>query len=33
VFDAEGRLVDETTKKLLSEFMAGLAAFVNARTS
>lgn len=29
VFDAEGRLVDATIKKLLSEFMAGFAAFVN----
>jgi len=28
VFDAEGRLVDETVKKLLSAFMAGFAAFV-----
>jgi len=28
VFDAEGRLVDEKVKKLLSEFMAGFAAFV-----
>ena len=27
-FDAEGRLVDETVKKLLSAFMAGFAAFV-----
>jgi chromate reductase len=28
VFDAEGRLVDEAVRKLLSEFMAGFAAFV-----
>jgi NAD(P)H-dependent FMN reductase len=31
VFDAEGRLVDEKIKKLLSELMAGFAAFVNAK--
>jgi NAD(P)H-dependent FMN reductase len=31
VFDAEGRLVDETVKKLLSDFMAGFAAFVNVK--
>ena len=30
-FDAEGRLVDEKIKKLLSELMAGFAAFVAAR--
>ena len=29
VFDAEGRLVDEKINKLLSELMAGFAAFVN----
>lgn len=29
VFDAEGRLVDERIKKLLSEVMAGFAAFVD----
>ncbi len=29
VFDAEGRLVDEKVKKLLSEFMTGFATFVN----
>lgn len=29
VFDADGRLVDETVKTLLSAFMAGFAAFVN----
>jgi chromate reductase len=28
VFDAEGRLVDEKIKKVLTEFMAGFAAFV-----
>jgi hypothetical protein len=28
-YDAEGRLVDEKVKKLLSEFMTGFAAFVN----
>jgi len=28
VFDAEGRLVDDTIKKLLAEYMAGFAAFV-----
>jgi NAD(P)H-dependent FMN reductase len=27
-FDADGRLVDETVRKLLGEFMAGFAAFV-----
>ena len=31
VFDAEGRLVDEKVKKLLSELMAGFAAFVNVK--
>ena len=31
VFDAEGRLVDERIKKLLSELIAGFAAFVNVR--
>jgi len=31
VFDAEGRLVDEKINKLLSEFMAGFAAFVNVK--
>jgi NAD(P)H-dependent FMN reductase len=31
VFDAEGRLVDEKIKKLLSELMAGFAAFVNVK--
>jgi chromate reductase len=31
VFDPEGKLVDETIKKLLSEFMAGFAAFVNVK--
>jgi NAD(P)H-dependent FMN reductase len=30
-FDPEGKLVDETIKKLLSEFMAGFAAFVNVK--
>lgn len=30
-FDAEGRLVDESVRKLLSEFMAGFAAFVNVK--
>jgi NAD(P)H-dependent FMN reductase len=29
VFDAEGRLTDERVQKLLSEFMAGFAAFVS----
>lgn len=29
VFDAEGRLVDEKIRKLLTEFMAGFVAFVN----
>lgn len=28
VFDAEGKLVDEKVKKLLSEFMAGFSAFI-----
>jgi hypothetical protein len=28
VFDADGRLVDEKTRKLVSEFMAGFAEFV-----
>jgi len=28
VFDADGRLVDETVKKLLSQFMTGFVAFV-----
>ncbi|MEW6324613.1 MAG: NADPH-dependent FMN reductase [Nitrospirota bacterium] len=32
VFDAEGRLVDEKVKKLLSEFMAGFAAFVSGKS-
>lgn len=31
VFDAEGRLVDTTIQKLLSDFMAGFAAFVDAK--
>jgi len=31
VFDAEGRLVDEKINKLLSELMAGFAAFVNVK--
>jgi chromate reductase, NAD(P)H dehydrogenase (quinone) len=31
VFDAEGKLVDERVKKLLSEFMTGFSAFVAAR--
>ncbi len=31
VFDAEGRLVDEKVKKLLSEFMTGFAAFMNVK--
>jgi chromate reductase, NAD(P)H dehydrogenase (quinone) len=31
VFDAEGRLVDETVRKLLSDFIAGFAAFVNVK--
>ncbi len=31
VFDAEGRLVDEKIRKLLSEFMAGFAAFENVK--
>ena len=31
VFDGEGRLVDEKVKKLLSEFMAGFAAFVKGK--
>jgi chromate reductase len=31
VFDAEGRLVDDKIKKLLSELMAGFAAFVNVK--
>jgi chromate reductase len=31
VFDADGRIVDETVKKLLSEFMAGFAAFVKVK--
>jgi NAD(P)H-dependent FMN reductase len=30
-FDVQGRLVDEKIKKLLSEFMAGFAAFVNVK--
>jgi hypothetical protein len=30
-FDADGRLVDETIRKLLGEFMAGFAAFVGAK--
>lgn len=30
-FDPEGKLVDETIKKLLSEFMSGFAAFVNVK--
>lgn len=30
-FDAEGRLVDEKIKKLLSEFMAGFATFVKVK--
>lgn len=30
-FDADGRLVDEKVKKLLSEFMAGFAAFVKGK--
>jgi NAD(P)H-dependent FMN reductase len=30
-FDEEGKLVDEKVTKRLSEFMAGFAAFVNAR--
>lgn len=29
-FDAEGRLVDETSRRLLTEFMAGFAGFVGA---
>jgi len=29
VFDAEGKLVDETVRRLLTQFMAGFAAFVN----
>jgi NAD(P)H-dependent FMN reductase len=28
VFDAQGRLIDEKIKRLLTEFMAGFAAFV-----
>jgi NAD(P)H-dependent FMN reductase len=31
VFDAQGRLIDEKVRKLLSEFMAGFAAFVSAK--
>ena len=31
VFDAEGRLVDETVRKLLSDFMVGFTAFVNVK--
>lgn len=31
VFDAEGRLVDERIKKLLSELMVGFAAFMNGK--
>jgi chromate reductase, NAD(P)H dehydrogenase (quinone) len=31
VFDAEGRLVDETVRKLLSKFMAGFVAFVKGK--
>jgi hypothetical protein len=31
VFDGEGKLVDAKVRKLLSEFMAGFVAFVNAR--
>jgi NAD(P)H-dependent FMN reductase len=31
VFDAEGRLVDETIKKLLSEFMIRFATFVDGK--
>jgi NAD(P)H-dependent FMN reductase len=31
VFDAQGRLVDEKIKKLLSEFMAGFVAFLNVK--
>ena len=30
VFDAEGRLIDEKVKKLLTEFMAGFSTFVEA---
>ena len=29
VFDAEGKLVDDTVKKLLGEFMQGFAAFAD----
>lgn len=31
VFDAEGRLADETVRRLLAEFMAGFAAFADRR--
>ncbi|MEO7328694.1 MAG: NADPH-dependent FMN reductase [Minicystis sp.] len=33
VFDAEGKLVDEKVKKLLTEFMAGFSTFLGASTS